>query len=458
MEQGRGREVYSRRLPVVADAQALRRGWRRGGRTTATAAQEPVAVSEPAPRRSTTRRTALVCGLAALCLLISLIPALREAVRAGTADGMTIAGLRDTLCRALVSAGLPPTDSPLFGWGELVQGDRESESESESETDPATAEETATDDLSETAPETSPAAATETPTTETARAEETTDTHPVEDEESTSAAVTEPEGSDTAEIAIDPAEPEPDDTTVRQDMSEYRRGALYVWNESAQSLPTVPDAWTPVGDAEPLVLLVCSHPYEAYADPTDGVVADLALSLAEALRARGVSVICIRPEQLGLTSDSSVRECYTRTEAAVRYYCRLYERVSLVLDIRRSAETVDGAPLAAVGWVEDAPVAQVRFIVDQLRETAPTGAHSDLSLALTLRQGLFSRSPALSRPVYVRATQGLLSEAPGVPLADGTLVPTFLTVELGSSGNTFAEASRAVDFLGEALGAVCGGG
>lgn len=438
------------RLAVVGNAQELRRGWYRGERTNATAGQEPVPVCVPTPQRSSTRRTALVCGLAALCLLISLVPALREAVRAGTAEGMTIAGLRDTLCRALVSAGLPPTDSPLFGWGELVQSD------SESETDPATTDGTATDDLPETTPETSPAAATETPTTETARAEEPTDTSPTEN--STSAAVTEPEGSDTAEIAIDQAEPEPDGRTVRQDMSEYRRGALYVWNESAQSLPTVPDAWTPVGDAEPLVLLVCSHPYEAYADPTDGVVADLALSLAEALRARGVSVICIRPEQLGLTSDSSVRECYTRTEAAVRYYCRLYERVSLVLDIRRSAETVDGAPLAAVGWVEDAPVAQVRFIVDQLRETAPTGAYSDLSLALTLRQGLFSRSPALSRPVYVRATQGLVSEAPGVPLADSTLVPTFLTVELGSSGNTFAEASRAVDFLGEALGAVCGGG
>lgn len=453
MEQGRGREVYSRRLPVVADAQALRRGWCRGGRTTATAAQEPVAVYAPAPRRSTTRRTALICGLAALCLLISLIPALREAVRAGTAEGMTIAGLRDTLCRALVSAGLPPTDSPLFGWGELMRGDSESESESESETDPATAYETATDDLPETAPETSPAAA-----TETDRAEEPTDTRSIEDKESASTVVTEPETSDTAETATDSAEPGPDDRTVRQDMSEYRRGALYVWNESSQSLADVSDAWTPVGDAEPLVLLVCSHPYEAYADPADGVVADLALSLAEALRARGVSVICISPEQLGLTSDSSVRECYTRTEAAVRYYCRLYGRVSLVLDIRRSAETVDGAPLAAVGWVEDASVAQMRFIVDRLREVAPIGAHSDLSLALTLRQWLFAHSPVLSRPVYVRATQGLVSEAPGVPLADGTLVPTFLTVELGSSGNTFAEASRAVGFLGEALGAVCGGG
>lgn len=455
MERGRDREVPGGRLPTVADARELRRGWCRGGRTTASAPQEPVAVCTLKPRRASSRRTVLVCVLAVLCLLVSLIPALREAVRAGTAEGRTLAGLRDTLCRALVSAGLPPTDSPLFGRSQLTPLDTNTESETSDATEPETQPETATDGSLPTEAQT---ASPERP--ETAEDVETGHGNESDIEGDTESATESATGLDTAwdtgeptpgESATDEPEPAPDGSVVRQDMSEYRRGALYVWNESTQTLPAAPTAWKSIGTAEPLVLLVCSHPFEAYIEPSDGGVFELALSLAEALRAQGVQVLCISPEQLGLTTDSSVRECYTRTQAAVRYYCRLYGHISLVLDIRRSAETVDGATLAAVGWVEDAPVAQVRFVVDQLREDAPAAPGSDLALALTLRQALFARAPALSRPVYVRATQGLLSEAPGVPLADGIPVPTFLTVELGASGNTFAEAARAVDFLGEAL-------
>lgn len=377
------------------------------------------------------RRTALVCGLAALCLLVSLIPALREAVRAGGAgQGVTAVGLRDSLCRALVSAGLPPTGSPLFGWGKTDTYESETETETISET--------------EACPETA-----DTPTAPLGGAEEPTAPLPELESDPATRPVPETEAGESAPDESQTAPPSsPDQPVIRQDMSEYRRGALYMWNESQQSLPAIPEVWRPTGTGEPLVLLVCSHPFESYIRPEDGGVAELALSLADALRAQGVQVICVSPEQLGLTAESSVRECYTRTQAAVRYYCRLYGRVSLVLDLRRSAEMVGEASLAAVGWVEEAPVAQVRFTVDQLREAVPTETSSDLALALTLRQALFARAPALSRPVYVRATQGLLSEVPA-----GTPVPTFLTVELGASGNSFAEASRALDYLAPALAA-----
>lgn len=79
----------------------------------------------------------------------------------------------------------------------------------------------------------------------------------------------------------------------------------------------------------------------------------------------------------GLTPDSSVRESYTRTQALARYYCRLYGNITLVLDVRRSAETVGNERLATYGTVRGQSAAQARFIVDALRRGAQPGRLRD---------------------------------------------------------------------------------
>lgn len=369
-------------------------------------------------------RRFLLPGLFLLILLAFLIPALRQAARAGGGSrGWTAGGLRETICRALASVGLPPTSTPLFSAGEA-------------RTTAATETESG---AGETAAEPSDFPAQETP----------------------SEAVSEP-SSDTAfdpPAETDPPAAESDtlpstDVPIKvvcRDMSESERGYTHLWNETDLVPALASGTWTPP-DESPTVLLVCSHPYETYADDPQTTISDIAATLAEELRTRGVRVIFVGNALSGLTAASSVRECYTRTQALVRYYCRLYGNISLVLDLRRSAETVGEARLAPIGEVDGLRVAQVRVVVDGLRIGTDASDSSDVATAVALRKALFERSPTLSRPVYLRASQGLIAAA-----SDGPLSTCLLTLELGGSGNRRDDATAAVPFLAGALAAVLGG-
>lgn len=371
-------------------------------------------------------RRFLLPGLFLLILLAFLIPALRQAARAGDEGrGWTASGLRETVCRALASVGLPPTNSPLFLSG---------------------------------AGEAGTAAATETESGAGETATEPSDRLP---QETPSEAVSEPSSDLPSEPSAETDPPAAESDTppstealpgvICRDMSEHERGYAHLWNET-DLVPTLgSDTWTPIADP-PTVLLVCSHPYETYADDPQTTVSDIAATLAEELRARGVRVIFVGNVLSGLTAGSSVRECYTRTQALVRYYCRLYGDISLVLDLRRSAETVEEARLAPIGDVDGARVAQVRVVVDGLRIGTDASSSSDIAAAVALRKALFALSPTLSRPVYLRASQGLISAA-----SDGYPSPCLLTLELGGSGNRCGEATAAVPFVADALAAVLGG-
>lgn len=370
-------------------------------------------------------RRLLLPGLFLLILLAFLIPALRQAARAGGGSrGWTVGGLRETICRALVSVGLPPTNTPLFSTGEAWTTAAATETES---------------GAGETAAEPSGRPPQGTPSEAVSE--------PSSDMVSDPPAETDPPAaeSDTLPSTDVPIE------VICRDMSESERGYSHLWNET----DLVPDlalgTWTPP-DESPTVLLVCSHPYETYADDPQTTISDIAATLAEELRTRGVRVIFVGNALSGLTAASSVRECYTRTQALVRYYCRLYGNISLVLDLRRSAETVGEARLAPIGEVDGLRVAQVRVVVDGLRIGTDTSDSSDIAAAVALRKALFERSPTLSRPVYLRASQGLIAAA-----SDGSLSPCLLTLELGGSGSRRDEVTAAVPFLAGALAAVLGG-
>jgi stage II sporulation protein P len=199
-----------------------------------------------------------------------------------------------------------------------------------------------------------------------------------------------------------------------------------------------------------VVLLVSSHPFEGYGDEGSGTVSDLADRLAEELRARGISVVLVNSAMSGLTPDTSLRETYTRTQALVKYYCRIYNDICLVLDLRRSSETAqEGVLLATDGQVGGQSCAQIRLIADALRSGDTEGA--DLSFALTLRQALWDISPTLSRPVWWRAGQGLL---PCQTSPSGESGPVLLTVELGAAGDTYDRAAATIPYLGQALAQV----
>ena len=174
-------------------------------------------------------------------------------------------------------------------------------------------------------------------------------------------------------------------------------------------------------------------------DP-DGVVA-LGSALARRLRELGVTVIHLR---LATTTEGSAADLYDRTEAAVRYYCRLYPDIGLVIDLRRSAEmTSEGGILRTEGSNGQAPCAQIRLSVSGGRGSAALGY--DLTVALALRQELWETSSSLSRPVRVKSGGGMVSNLSDVRV---------LTVEMGAAGNTFAEAEAILEPLGQSIATV----
>lgn len=270
-------------------------------------------------------------------------------------------------------------------------------------------------------------------------------------------------GADTppdAEPETQPPVPVAGEGAVLRDMSESERGADYLLNDTDRDPAAVP-AWVPDGTKKPVVLLVCSRPYDGYADgDAGGVVSDLADALAAALRSRGVTVICVNRALTGLTKDSSLSACREKTQSLIRYYCRLYGDITLVMDVRRGAELVEGSLLATAGTADGQPSAQLRLIADGRRpgdENGTADADLDLSLAAAIRRGVYEVSPTASRPVLWRDNAGLI---PGGlcegAAGSGGSGPRLVTVELGSAGNTYSSAAALIPLLARSTAAALG--
>ncbi len=401
-------------------------------------------------RRVDLRRGAICLALAAV-LCIALILALRVTFKgAGSADGSGQGSLQ---------GGLPPTGAPN---ADSVISETDSAAETADVTDPAD-----TADIVETQPQ-DPTDDTDSPETEEAPPSES-DTEDVRepvtqpaddgtdettDEPATDQPSSEPEDSDTS-AETDPVV-KPEATTpvpagcypiVSMDVSQADRGAGHVVG-NLENLPSIlPDGGLWGTEGAPTVLIVNTHPYEGYGDggawydpdegglaltdtpnAADGAVA-LGAEMARTLRGMGVTVIHLR---IAVSAEDSASNIYERTETVIRSYCRLYPDIGLVLDLRRSAElTEDGGILRTVGSFEGNTCAQARISVSGGREK--TAFARDLAVALALREGMWGMEPSVSRPVRVKTGSGLVGDLNEVCV---------LTLELGSAGNTYAEAVR----------------
>ncbi len=367
---------------------------------------------------------AVLWATVAVCLVGVLLPAVRVVTKADLAERE---GAGRAICRVLWRMGLPPIGESLWAvWGLDPSEGGDGEVTIEAATN--IAQET------DHAPETDTDAPAET------AAEDSTDT----------ATATETDGETAAEPLPDGAIP-----VVRQDKSESHRGVDYLYNPAALPVfPTVDDRlWSTAGT--PAVLVVHSHPREAYSDGgdylvagedgmaiapvgvTEGSVVALGVSLTERLRAQGITVIHLRAvAEVG----ESYADTYERTERMIRYYTTLYPDIGLVLDLRRSAESADVGILATQGTVAGTDSAQLRITVDGLRGEAEVSR--DVAVAQALRAGLWAVSPTLCRPVYLRRSAGL-----GERCAEAVV----LTLELGAAGNIYAEADALVEPLASAL-------
>jgi len=210
------------------------------------------------------------------------------------------------------------------------------------------------------------------------------------------------------------------------DESYFENGASYINNTTilAPDVQKLLDSPLPSIGA---VLIVTSRPNEAY-NGVDGNVRDIAALIADRLSHNGIQVLYTLPPE---DVDSA---------AVMEYYLNLYPEVSLVLDLRRSAELrPDGELLRPLCSIDSIPHAQIRLICDSRGDGADM-TEKNLALALKIRAEIFDTHEQLSRPVWLREGNS--------PYRSDVL---FLTVEIGAAGNTFVEAVSAAELFSVVL-------
>lgn len=279
----------------------------------------------------------------------------------------------------------------------------------------------------------------------------------------------EPEATETQEVSTDETGTAPPSETIpvpegcipirRLDMSMTQRGVGYVLHTGGRLPSALRSPAFSADGGMPTVLIVNTHPYEGYSqgdgwyDPAagslavtdtpnhpEGVVA-LGNTLARRLREQGFTVIHLR---VAVSAGDRTDEIYDRVERAVEDYLRLYPDIGLVLDLGRSAElTEDGGILQTAGMSNGVPCAQLGLKVSGGRGESAVAA--DLAAALYLRRVLWEAEPTLSRPVEIRGGGGLAANFEGV---------RFLTLELGSAGNTYGEAAALLPAFADAIGSL----
>ena len=225
-----------------------------------------------------------------------------------------------------------------------------------------------------------------------------------------------------------------------------------------QSLLLQPLQWQLAGE-EPTVLIIHSHATESYEkQPEDAytesdfyrtldtgynmvAVGDL---LAEQLRQRGIGVIHDRQ----IHDYPSYNAAYVNSGRSVEEYLQAYPSIRMVLDLHRdAAPNPDGSQFATSATVDGQRSAQIMLLSgSDWTGTSHPAWQKNLSLALKLQVLLEREHPGITRRTVLRGC------AFNQYLSTGMLI-----VEIGTAGNTLAEALRAVPPLADAIGALCWG-
>lgn len=206
-----------------------------------------------------------------------------------------------------------------------------------------------------------------------------------------------------------------------------------------------------VGSAEPQVLIMHTHATESYEledlgwfDPeytcrlTDTSLNMVAVgaAIAEKLNAAGIATI----QDATLHDYPSYNGSYERSNATVREYLEKYPSIKVVLDVHRDAIETDGARVKAVADVNGRTAAQVMIICGADKNGNLPNFKQNLAFAARWESAMESRFPGLTRPVlfdYRYYNQDLTTGS--------------LLIEIGSHGNTLAEAVYSGELVGEAL-------
>jgi len=205
---------------------------------------------------------------------------------------------------------------------------------------------------------------------------------------------------------------------------------------------------------EPQVLILHTHTTEAYMTYDAGYY-----NAADRQRTKDhTKTVCAVGEAVRLTlaaaginaiHDTTVHDspvysgAYTRSAATARAYLEKYPTIRVVLDLHRDAVMEGGGTLVKpTATVEGKKAAQMMLITGVVSTDAlPHPRWQDnLALATRLQQALDAVSPDLMRPLNTVASR-----------YNQHLSPGWVLVEVGSEGNTVAEAVYSGQILGRTL-------
>ena len=204
---------------------------------------------------------------------------------------------------------------------------------------------------------------------------------------------------------------------------------------------------------EPQILIIHTHSSEAYTqdefdryEPSDVSrtedksynVIRVGDVLTEKLESFGLSVIHDRE----IYDYPSYTGSYTRSGAAVESYLAENPSIAMVIDLHRDALGSGDTVYKTKAEVSGKSCAQVMMLIG----TGENGLwhpnwRENLKLALYMQGAAEKKYPSLMRPIALKP------ERYNQQLTTGSMI-----LEVGSSGNTLAEALLAIELFGEAVG------
>jgi stage II sporulation protein P len=262
----------------------------------------------------------------------------------------------------------------------------------------------------------------------------------------------------------------PEKETEDVEESAREAAAIPVFGESQQDLVQVnadwpvdtlellrqPLTWDLMGE-EPTVLILHSHATESYEKEaqytetspyrtldTDYNMVSVGARVAEMLEAEGIRVIHDRT----LHDYPSYNDAYGNARSAITDTLTEHPSVCLVLDLHRdAAEDAGGNQKVSTALVDGEPCANLMLVMgsDKGSLSYPNWERN-LALAVKLQAQLEQTYTGLCRPIK------LVTSRYNQDLSTGALL-----VEVGTAGNTHAQAIRAAEYLAEGIVALAKG-
>lgn len=203
----------------------------------------------------------------------------------------------------------------------------------------------------------------------------------------------------------------------------------------------------------PQILIIHTHGSEAYTQSPDDIyiesdpyrtedceknVIKVGDVLTEKLEEKGLWVI----HDKGIYDYPSYTGSYSRSGASVEAYLAEYPTIEVVIDLHRDALGSGDTVYKTRAETSEGNCAQVMLLVG----TGENGLYhplweQNLKLALYLQSAMDEAYPTLARPLSLK------SERYNQHLSPGSLI-----IEVGSTGNTLAEAIGAIELFADAAG------